>query len=191
MIIEGLLTTSDADSGGMHLAPMGPVVEGDFDSLVLRPFQGSLTLRNLQRNGSAVFHVVDRVVTIAEAAIGRLTELPAADGAEVIEGHVLRDCCRWFELQVETIDITHARSRVVCRVIHRGERRAFLGLNRARGAVVEAAILATRLHLAGREESLQPLNFLQAAVERTGGYEEREAFAMLREFIEAYDAETA
>ena len=68
-------------------------------------------------------------------------------------------------------------------VVHRGERRPFLGFNRARHAVLEAAILATRLHLLSRQHVLDMMSFLEPAVEKTGGHAEKSAFAMLKEFV--------
>ena len=182
MIVEGIITSVDA-GGQMNVAPMGPIVVGDFASLLLRPFQPSTTFNNLAATRSGVFHVVDRVEIIAQAAIGRLTELPAVEPAAMIEGFVLKDCCRWFEFTVDSVDTTDARSRMPSSIVHRGERRPFFGFNRARNAVLEAAILATRLHLLSRQHVLDMMSFLEPAVEKTGGREEKSAFAMLKEFV--------
>jgi hypothetical protein len=72
-------------------------------------------------------------------------------------------------------------------IVHRGERRPFFGFNRARHAVLEAAILATRLHLLSRAEVLSALVSMRSAVEKTGGPAELSAFAMLEEFIRSYE----
>ena len=182
MIVEGIVTSVDA-AGHLNVAPMGPIVVGDFESLLLRPFQPSTTFNNLAATRCGVFHVVDRVEIIAQAAIGRLTELPAVERAAMIDGFVLRDCCRWFEFTVDSVDASDVRSRMPSSIVHRGERRPFFGFNRARHAVLEAAILATRLHLLSRQHVLDLMNFLEPAVEKTGGAEEKSAFAMLKDFI--------
>jgi hypothetical protein len=165
---------------------MGPIVAGDFSSLLLRPFQPSTTFNNLAATRRGVFHVVDRVETIAQAAIGQLTELPAVEPAAMIDGFVLKDCCRWFEFTVDSVDASEARSRMPSSIVHRGERRPFFGFNRARHAVLEAAILATRLHLLSRQHVLEMISLLEPAVEKTGGTEEKSAFAMIREFVLTY-----
>ena len=67
-----------------------------------------------------------------------------------MRGVVLADCCSWRELEVRAIDSTPPRSRIETAVVHRGVRREFIGFNRARHAVLEAAIYATRLHLLER-----------------------------------------
>ncbi len=182
MIVEGLVTSVDS-SGALNVAPMGPIVEGDFDKILLRPFQPSTTFNNLSATRCGVFHVVDSVDVIARAAIGQLHELPPANPAHKVNGFVLNDCCRWFEFVVDEVDASEARSRISSTIVHRGERRPFYGFNRARHAVIEAAILATRLHLLPRHEVLTTLQFLQPAVEKTGGETETAAFRLVREFI--------
>lgn len=182
MIVEGIVTSVDA-AGHLNIAPMGPIVVGDFASLLLRPFQPSTTFSNLAATRRGVFHVVDRVDIIAQAAIGQLQQVPAVEPAALIDGFVLKDCCRWFEFTVDSIDASDARSRMPSSIVHRGERRPFFGFNRARHAVLEAAIMATRLHLLSPQHVLDMMNFLEPAVEKTGGTEEKCAFAMLKEFV--------
>ena len=75
MILEGIVTSLDAE-GKLNVAPMGPIVEPDMARLVLRPFQTSQTYRNLKQRPSGVFHVVDDVLLLAKAAIGRLDVVP-------------------------------------------------------------------------------------------------------------------
>jgi len=182
MIVEGIVTSIDLH-GSLNVAPMGPVVTGNFDGLLLRPFQPSTTFNNLSATRRGVFHVVDQVDVIAQAAIGRLKELPDVEPAAIVDGYVLKDCCRWFEFTVDSVDTSEARSQMPCTIIHRGERRPFWGFNRARHAVLETAILATRLHLLPREEILTTILFLQPAVEKTGDEKELAAFRMLYDFI--------
>jgi hypothetical protein len=68
-------------------------------------------------------------------------------------------------------------------VVHRGTRREFLGFNRARHAVIEAAIYVTRLHLLPREFIESELARLQVIVDKTAGAEELEAMALLTEHV--------
>lgn len=182
MIIEGLVTSLDF-SGRLNVAPMGPIVEGDFESIVLRPFQPSTTFDNLSQQRCGVFHVVDEIDVIARAAIGCLEVEPDTVPAETVAGRVLVRCCRWFEFQVTSIDTTQQRSVMSCRIVHRGERRPYLGMNRARNAVIEAAILATRIHLIPGEEIQQSFRSLRSAVEKTGNEAEFRAFQILAEYV--------
>jgi hypothetical protein len=182
MIVEGIVTSVDT-AGLLNVAPMGPIVVGDFASLLLRPFQPSTTFNNLAATGCGVFHVIDRVDVIARAAIGRLEQFPAVEPAKTVNGFVLKDCCRWFEFTVDSVDASDARSRMPSSIMHRGERRPFYGFNRARHAVLEAAILATRLHLLAPQHVLDLMSLLEPAVDKTGGPEEISAFALLKDFV--------
>jgi hypothetical protein len=101
----------------------------------------------------------------------------------VERGAVLEAACSWRELEVVSIDDTPPRSRIETRVVHHGRRREFLGFNRARHAVLEAAILATRTHLIPAEEIRAEFARLQVIVDKTAGPREHEAMAMLTEHV--------
>jgi hypothetical protein len=96
-----------------------------------------------------------------------------------VRGVVLDAACGWREVEVVSIDATPPRSRIVTNVVHRGFRREFLGFNRARHAVLEAAILATRTHLIPQEEIRREWEKLQLIVDKTAGPREQEAMALL------------
>jgi hypothetical protein len=178
VIIEGLISTIDA-AGAPNFAPMG--VEWGEEVIVLKPFLETTTFRNLERHPSAVFHLVDDAFVLAEAAVG--SPALAWRAAERVQGAVAEAACSWRELVVESVDASPPRSRIVTRVVHRGVAREFIGFNRARHAVLEAAILATRLHLIPREEIEQELVRLAPLVEKTAGPRERDAWAMLLRFM--------
>ena len=176
MICEGLVTTRDAD-GTPHLAPMGPTVWGDGRTLELRPFRGSTTCANLLARRCGVFHVTDDAALIARAAVGPAAA-PAGPAATV-DADVLRDCCRWSEFRVVEVDESSDRLRMLAEVTRTGRRRDHFGFNRAHFAVVEAAILATRVFLLPRAEMDRRLSDLAPLVEKTGGEQERNAWSML------------
>ena len=88
MILEGLVTTI-SDDGQVNLAPMGPVVDQEMTTLVLRPFQSSATLANLMDRPEGVFHVTDDVLLLAQSAIGTLDPLPEMFAAEEVAGQVV------------------------------------------------------------------------------------------------------
>jgi len=71
----------------------------------------------------------------------------------------------------------------VTAVVHQGFRREFLGFNRARHAVLEAAILATRTHLLPAGQIRDEFARLQVIVDKTAGPREREAMALLTEYV--------
>jgi hypothetical protein len=182
MILEGLVTTIDAQ-GMMHFAPMGPRVEPDFRRFQLRPFPTSNTYENLQRHREGVLHVTDDVMLLARAAIGQVTASPPSQPAERIRGHVLTGACRAYEFRVAHVDSSEPRMRLDCEVVHMHSFRDFFGFNRAKHAVVEAAILATRVSIL--PAALIEADFARLAliVEKTGGLQERDAFAFLDQFV--------
>lgn len=178
MIIESIITTI-AEDGSINFAPMG--VEWGESRIVIKPFLETTTFRNVWATGVAVVNLTDDVYLFAQAAISN-PQYPSFP-AKVVKGVVLEAVCSWRELQVQSIDATPPRSRIETAVVHRGRRREFIGFNRARNAVLEAAILATRLHLIPRPEIDSNLSRLQTIVDKTAGPREREAMALLAEFV--------
>jgi hypothetical protein len=183
MILEGIVTSQNA-AGELNVAPMGPVVDTSMSTLLLRPFQSSLTYANLKEHPQGVLHVTDDVLLLAKAAIGRLEADPATIAAEKIRGRVLASACRWYEFEVEELDDAEERTRIVCRVVHSGRLRDFFGFNRAKHAVLEAAILATRVHILPAQEIRDQFAALKTPVEKTAGPDEQSAFDLLTQFIE-------
>ena len=187
MILEGIVTTLDA-AGRLNVAPMGPIVDEAMQTLVLRPFQTSTTYRNLKQRPCGVFHVVDDVLLLARATISRREPLPPTFAAERVAGTVLAEACRWYEFEISEFDDAGERTRLVARVVHAGRLRDFFGFNRAKHAVVEAAILASRVQILSRETILEQLQPLHAPVEKTAGPREREAFDLLVRYIDEHFA---
>lgn len=190
MILEGLVCTRSTN-GDAHVAPMGPIVASDFARLIFRPFRSSQTCANLQQTKAGVFHVIDDVELLAHAAVGKLTATPAVRPASKINGFVLQDCCRWFEFEVRSIDDRTERVTMECEVVASGNLRPFWGLNRGKHAVVEAAILATRVHLLSSQTIDEEFSRLKPLVEKTGGPSEKRAFAFLEGFVRDHFASQA
>lgn len=180
MILEGIVTTLSAD-GEINIAPMGPRVDasGNIERIELRPFRSAHTYRNLRQHAEGVFHLSDDVLLLAKAAVGKVEPMPALTPASRVKGWVLADCCRYFEFRVGAIDDREERVRIDAEIVHRGRVRDFLGFNRAKHAVVEAAILATRTSFLPREEIAAEFRRLKIIVQKTGGEQEHEAFAFL------------
>jgi hypothetical protein len=178
MILEGLVTTTNPD-GSPHLAPMGPRVGPDMRSFLLRPFPTSQTYQNLTKHGEGVLHVTDDVQLLAKAAVGAADPLPALMSAREVRGWVVADACRFYEFRARSIDPSEQRVRIECDVVRVGTFREFFGFNRAKHAVLEAAILATRLHLLPRAEVEAEYRKLRVIVDKTGGSAEFEAIAFL------------
>ena len=183
MILEGIVTSLDT-AGVLNVAPMGPIVDEAMSTILLRPFQTSRTYRNLKEHPQGVLHVTDDVLLLTRTAIGQLDEAPETISAEKIKGRVLKSVCRWYEFEVTELDDSKERTQIECRVVNSGRLRDFFGFNRAKHAVLEAAILATRTHILPPEQIRQQLAALASPVEKTAGPDEEVAFSLLAEFVE-------
>ena len=182
MILEAVVTTLAPD-GTLNIAPMGPDV-GDGSSLsrfTLRPYRTSTTYKNLKAHGEGVLHVTDDVLLIARAAISKVEDAPGRPAA-VVRGRILDVPGRYHEFRVVDLDDRSDRTTIRAETIAEGRQpRDLLGLNRAKHAVVEAAILATRLDFLPIDEVLADFARLAVPVEKTGGEDERRAFALLED----------
>jgi hypothetical protein len=193
VILEGIVTTVCADDS-VHIAAMGAAIDDSQSRSIrrmeLRPYQGTTTLANLERAGQGVFHVTDDVELLARAAIRRLDVLPQLMPAQAAEGWILSDACRWYALRVTKLDASGPRANVEADVVAEGRLRDFFGLNRAKHAVVEAAILATRVAWTPSDELRGSFGRLAVLVEKTGGAAEQRAFALLSDYVNQSLGET-
>jgi uncharacterized protein len=184
MIVETVVTTLDED-GQANFAAMG-VIWGD-ERLVIRPYVGTRTFRNLVRAREAVVNVTDDVLVFAKSALSR-ERFPSRPATRV-RGVILTDACHWREVTVEDVTLperlasTGGRADISTRVIAAAVGRPFAGLCRAKHAVVEASILASRVRRLPRAEVLAELERLDHLVDKTGGPAEREAMAFIRAHV--------
>lgn len=183
LILEGIVTTENED-GSVNISPMGPIVDTSMTTLRLRPYRTSTTYRNLKRTGGGVFHVTDDVELLSRASVGDVVPAPVLQRYAPTGGWILSSACRWYAFTVEELDDESDRTDIHCAVTHRGRLRDFFGFNRAKHAVLEAAILATRTKFLPREQIHEEMKRLAPLVEKTAGEQERRAFDFLRRFIE-------
>ena len=169
-VIETVVTTLNPD-GSVNCGAMG--VEWGAKRIVIKPYRGTRTLRNLRATGAAVVNVTDDILLFSQAALG--DPHPPTRPAASVDGAVLDDACSWREVRVETIDESSRRARVSTVVVNGGTGREFLGFNRARHAVLEASILASRARLLRAEDIHAELRRLQVLVDKTAGPRERDA----------------
>jgi len=178
MILEGIVTTISPE-GAVHIAPMGPRVDAGMEHFLLRPFPTSQTYQNLVKHGEGVLHVTDDVLLLAKAALGPVEPIPPIFPASKIKGFALKGACRYYEFRVRSIDDREERVRIEVEVVHSGRLRDFFGFNRAKHAVVEAAILATRTAFLPLDQIEAEFKKLAVIVAKTGGQQEKDAFDFL------------
>jgi uncharacterized protein len=179
-IVETVTTTINPD-GTVNCAAMG--VEWGDETIVIKPYRPTRTLRNLRATGAAVVNLTDDILLFTQAALG--DPHPATRPTVTIDGAVLADACSWREVTVEAINESGPRARVTTHVVGRGVGREFLGFNRARHAVLEASIIASRARWLPSGEIRAELERLQLLVDKTAGPREREAMELVRRHVRA------
>lgn len=186
MILEAIVTTTNED-GSTNISPMGATVSaetgGAIEEFQLRPFDTSRTFANLKRTGCGVLHITDDVMLFAMTAIGQKPENPDLIDAESVDGKILAEACRFYEFKVGFIDETGVRMNLNCSTLRQGKLRDFLGFNRAKHAVLEAAILATRIDFLPKQEIEDAMSRLKVIVDKTAGKKEAAAMNLIDQFI--------
>jgi len=189
MILESLVSTANSD-GSPNISPMGPVIQnansdGSFDRFELRPYETSTTFKNLKRGRQGVLHVDDNVDLFACAAITKLTgnALPPLSAAKQVKGFVIDTACRSYEFRVISVNETGPRMSLNCEVVLLNRKRDFFGFNRAKHAVLEAAIYATRIDFLPATEIIEQFDRLAIIVDKTAGPTEFKAFQRLQIFV--------
>lgn len=187
MIYETVVTTLSA-AGVPHVAPMGiRYLDG---LVVLMPFRPSTTLDNLLDTGHAVLNIVTDVRIFAGCVCGQ-KQWPLVPLAP-FPGVRLQAALSHLELEVATQDHTDPqRARLALRRVGGEQHAPFLGLNRAQAAVVEGAVLVSRLQLLPRDKIEREMAYLQIAIDKTAGPAEHEAWGWLRDAVARHLAQGA
>jgi uncharacterized protein len=184
MILETIITTQSRDRV-VHIAPMG--IREEQGLVVLAPFKPSATLENVLATGVAVQNFCDDVRVFAGCVSKLRRDWPTL-GATQIACARLADTLAHSELKLERVEDDELRPRLLCRRVHDEQHGAFKGFNRAQAAVIEAAILVSRLALLPREKIDAEVSYLKIAIEKTAGPREQEAWSWLMRKIDAHRA---
>ncbi|MFT5133723.1 MAG: hypothetical protein ACI9SC_002196 [Gammaproteobacteria bacterium] len=181
MIYETVITTVNTN-GDVHIAPMGITKEKDL--FIIAPFKPSTTHDNLCSTNQAVINMTDDVSIIAGCLTGR-RNWPITS-TEKVKGNVLQAALSHTEVEVAYVEEDNSRPRFFCKAIYSATHSAFKGFNRAQAAVLEAAILVSRLHMLPEEKITSEIAYLQIAIDKTAGEKELMAWQWLMESINEY-----
>ena len=176
MIFETIITTQSI-AGHSHIAPMG--IREESGVVILAPFRPSTTLDNVIASGVAVQNFCDDVRVFAGCISGVKRDWPTV-AATTLTGIRLRDCLGHSELKLERIDEDSQRPRLYCKRVRDETHGAFRGFNRAQAAVIEGAVLISRLGMLPREKIDSEWRYLSIAIEKTAGPIELEAWGWLQ-----------
>lgn len=180
VILEAILGVSDTHDKP-RFAPMGVTVMDDKakERVFIRPFSSSKTGALLLKKGCGVLNFSDDVFLFALTALTDIS--PAACGA------VLDDVCYWWEITVDGAKKDGAADRwdIECRVAAKKMVRPFSPFNRGKHAVLEAAILASRVYLMQKPRAhlTASIKELEKIVIKTGGERELEAFDLIQSIL--------
>jgi uncharacterized protein len=178
------VVTSVSPAGEPHVAPMGVRYRGS--AVVLKPFKPSTTLDNVLATGHAVLNVVTDTRVFAGCVTGRRV-WPTVP-AERITGVWLAAALSHVELALQEQIDDPQRPMLTLRRVHEVVHAPFVGLNRAQAAVVEAAVLVSRLRMLPQHKIDSEMAYLQIAIDKTAGPAEHEAFGWLLEAVAAHRA---
>ena len=185
MIQEIIVTTTNED-GSTHIAPMG--ISEESGLFIIAPFKPSATLDNIQRKKIAVINRIDDVRIFAGCLTGR-KEWPLLP-TEQIDGYRLEAALSHVELQLKKYEDDELRPRFYCQAVYEEVHKPFKGFNRAQAAVLEAAILVSRLHMLSDEKIDQEIKYMTIAIDKTAGENEKIAWGWLMDKIKTFRKET-
>ncbi len=182
-IFETLVTTLDA-AGKVNCAPLGVRYAGD--EVVLMPFRPSATLDNILATATAVVNFTTDVRIFAGCVTGRRNwpTLPAAR----LYGRRLAGALAHAELRLLRVDDDPLRPTLRLARAWEATHGPFPGFNRAQAAVIEGAVLVTRLHLLPADKVDAEMAYLQTAIDKTAGPAEAEAWRWLQEAVADFRA---
>ena len=173
-ILESIISTCNAD-GSTHLAPMGVWEQPPYT--ILAPFKPSTTLDNLTRRPVAVVNRVDDVRIFAGCLSGRRTWPLCA--AERVAAQRLQAALSHREVEIIKAEDDALRPKLYAQVLHEATHAPFCGFNRAQSAVIELAILVSRLQRLPAEKIFSEIAYLKIAIDKTAGADELEAWSWL------------
>jgi len=185
MIQEIIVTTQNEDAT-THIAPMG--IREENGLIIIAPFKPSATLENIQRNKSAVVNRIDDVRIFAGCLTDR-KDWPLVSTNKVL-GKRLQAALSHLELELDYVEDDDVRPRFYLKPVIEVTHSAFKGFNRAQSAVLETAILVSRLNMLSKEKVEQELEYLTIAIDKTAGENEKIAWQWLMEKIDNFQKET-
>ena len=175
MIHETIVTTAACD-GRPHIAPMGARYEGDF--VILSPFRPSVTLDNIVASRAAVLNFTADVRIFAGCVTHCASDWPTVAASRVAS---IRLAASLAHAELELDELRDDKDRPVLRMkcVHRENHAPFTGFNRAQAAVVEGAILVSRLFMLPADKVDREMAYLQIAIDKTAGEVELAAWGWL------------
>ncbi|MES2546806.1 MAG: DUF447 domain-containing protein [Pseudomonadota bacterium] len=183
MIFETIITSINAE-GVAHVAPFGVRYEGD--NVLISPYKPSVTLDNILATKVAVMNMTDDVRVFAAALTNR--QAWALQQASQIKGLRLAGCLQHVELALIEVREDAVRPQLLMQKTFAQNHSPFKGFNRAQAAVLELAVLVSRLHMLPQDKIVAEMQYLQIAIDKTAGENELLAWSWLVEKVHHFYA---
>lgn len=183
MIFETIIASINAE-GVPHVTPFGVRYEGD--NILISPYKPSTTLTNILSSKHAVMNITDDVRVFAAALTNR--QAWVLQQANQVKGFRLADSLQHVELVLIEVRDDAVRPQLVMQKIYSESHRPSSGFNRAQAAVIELAVLVSRLHMLPRDKISAEMQYLQIAVDKTAGENELLAWSWLVEKVNQFYA---
>jgi hypothetical protein len=186
MIIETILSSINQE-GKVNFAPVGVHIPNDSLTLLtvkemeIFLYSGSHTYRNLLKTGEGVINFTDDMLSFVDTALFS-KKLPAVPSLLVTPPRMAEAKLIW-EFQVSQFDVSTEPSRVKTNILFMQKMGDYSGFCRARGAILEAAIAATRFSIMKPSNIEASFTQWQDIVRKTGGTREQTAFKKLRDYF--------
>ena len=181
MIFETIISTINTE-GTPHVTPFGVRYEGEH--ILISPYKPSTTLANILASKQAVMNLTDDVRVFAAALTNR--QAWALQPANQINGFRLANCLQHVELALIEVREDALRPQLLMQKIHAENHRPFNGFNRAQAAVIELAVLVSRLQMLPQDKIRSEMQYLQIAIDKTAGENELLAWSWLVEKIDQF-----
>jgi hypothetical protein len=183
MIFETIISTQNVN-GEPHVTPFGIRIENGL--VIISPYKPSTTLDNILASQHAVLNLTDDVRVFAGALTQRQPWTLVA--TEKIKGVRLAGCLVHKELKLVKVEDDPIRPKLYLELVHESQHGFFQGFNRAQAAVIELAVLVSRLTRLPLDKITHEMYYLQIAIEKTAGPRELEAWGWLTEAIDNHVA---
>ena len=178
MIIESIITSSDK-AGCVNVAPFG--IKLNEDIITISPYIPSKTLENILYNNSLVINYVDDANIYVDCIVGE--KKFKLNKCKKLNCYYLKNSIIHHEAKVIDYKPDPVRPIFECKIIYSENHNDFMGINRARSALIEACILATRTSYLGKSKILSDLEYLSNAINKTSGKIEKKSWTKIKNFI--------
>ena len=178
MIIETIVSTIDKNER-VNFSPFG--IKKKNKQIFISPYIPSKTLINLEATKCAVVNYTDDTSFFVDCIIGN--KKFKKKKCKNFSGFFLEDCFGYEQVKVKKIIKNKLRPTFVCEIDKSFHIKNYEGHNRAKASIIEACILASRVHLLGKKKILNELNYLSIAVEKTAGSLEKKSWKKILNYI--------